>query len=225
VLVDDLITLGTNEPYRMFTSRAEYRLTLREDNADVRLTEIGRGLGLVDEERWQFFCEKQDKTKSELKRLQSTWVQPNTEKGDRINALLEKPMIREYSLADLLARPRVNYHALVEAESGEAQALDQLSPLQEQACLQVEIQLKYQGYIDRQHDEIERLKKQENASLPEGFDYQQMQGLSNELKQKLIAARPENIGRAARIPGMTPAAVSLLLIYLKKHQAVKQKVG
>ncbi|MBT6057973.1 MAG: tRNA uridine-5-carboxymethylaminomethyl(34) synthesis enzyme MnmG, partial [Gammaproteobacteria bacterium] len=126
VLVDDLITLGTNEPYRMFTSRAEYRLTLREDNADVRLTEIGRGLGLVDEERWQFFCEKQDKTKSELKRLQSTWVQPNTEKGDRINALLEKPMIREYSLADLLARPRVNYHALVEAESGEAQALDQL---------------------------------------------------------------------------------------------------
>ena len=225
VLVDDLITLGTNEPYRMFTSRAEYRLTLREDNADVRLTEIGRGLGLVDEERWQFFCEKQDKTKSELKRLQSTWVQPNTEKGDRINALLEKPMIREYSLADLLARPRVNYHALVEAESGEAQALDQLSPLQEQACLQVEIQLKYQGYIDRQHDEIERLKKQENASLPEGFDYQQMQGLSKELKQKLIAARPENIGRAARIPGMTPAAVSLLLIYLKKHQAVKQKVG
>ena len=225
VLVDDLITLGSNEPYRMFTSRAEYRLTLREDNADVRLTEIGRGLGLVDEERWQFFCEKQDKTKSELKRLQSTWVQPNTEKGDRINALLEKPMIREYSLADLLARPRVNYHALVEAESGEAQALDQLSPLQEQACLQVEIQLKYQGYIDRQHDEIERLKKQENASLPEGFDYQQMQGLSNELKQKLIAARPENIGRAARIPGMTPAAVSLLLIYLKKHQAVKQKVG
>lgn len=225
VLVDDLITLGTNEPYRMFTSRAEYRLTLREDNADLRLTKMGRELGLVDDQRWQFFCDKQQQTEQELKRLQSTWVQPGTEKGERINTLLEKPMMREYSLADLLARPRVDYHQLIAAETGVKQHSEELDPLQEQAYQQVEIQLKYQGYIDRQHDEIERLKKQEHTALPEGFDYQQMQGLSNELKQKLIAAKPENIGRASRIPGMTPAAVSLLLIYLKKHQAVKQKVG
>ncbi len=225
VLVDDLITLGTKEPYRMFTSRAEYRLTLREDNADLRLTETGRELGLVDDQRWQFFCEKQQQTEDELKRLQATWVQPGTDKAERINTLLEKPMIREYSLADLLARPRVDYHALIEAESGEAGQPEQLTPLQEQAFQQVEIQLKYQGYIVRQHDEIERLKKQENTSLPVDFDYQHMQGLSNELKQKLLAARPENIGRASRIPGMTPAAVSLMLIYLKKHQSVKQKLG
>lgn len=225
VLVDDLITLGTNEPYRMFTSRAEYRLTLREDNADLRLTSIGYELGLVSEERWSFFNQKQEKIASELGRLRSTWIQPNSEKAGRINKLLEKPISREYSLADLLARPRVDHASLLNAESPLEQALDVPSPADLQAVQQVEIQIKYQGYIDRQQSEIERLKKQENTRLPADFEYQQMQGLSNELKQKLIDSKPENIGRASRIPGMTPAAISLLLIYLKKYRAVNRKAG
>jgi len=229
VLVDDLITLGTNEPYRMFTSRAEYRLTLREDNADLRLTEIGRSLGLVNDERWQHFNLKRERVEQELKRLQSTWVQPNTDFGNRINALLEAPMTREYSLADLLARPRVEYNTLCAAESTKANADEsgaaKPDEMDVQVSQQVEIQIKYQGYIDRQQEEIDRLKRQENTSLPHDFDYQSMQGLSTELKQKLIANKPENIGRAARIPGMTPAAISLLLVYLKKYQAVNRKAG
>ena len=225
VLVDDLITRGTNEPYRMFTSRAEYRLTLREDNADIRLTTIGHELGIVSEERWRFFNQKQEKISSELSRLRSSWVQPNTEKAERINKLLEKPISREYSLADLLARPRVDHNSLLQAVNPLEQSLEAMSPVDQQAVQQVEIQIKYQGYIVRQQDEIERLKKQEGTLLPEDFDYPQMQGLSNELKQKLIASKPENIGRASRIPGMTPAAISLLLIYLKKYRVVNRKVG
>ncbi|MEX0963744.1 MAG: tRNA uridine-5-carboxymethylaminomethyl(34) synthesis enzyme MnmG [Pseudohongiellaceae bacterium] len=225
VLIDDLITLGTNEPYRMFTSRAEYRLTLREDNADLRLTEQGRALGLVDDERWTFYNKKKIRIEEELKFLRSTWVQPNTEQGRRINQLLEKPLSREYSLADLLARPRVEYATLVAAYKGNEIAVDELSAIDLQATQQAEIQLKYQGYIDRQEEDIERLKKQENTKLPADLDYQQMQGLSNELKYKLIEAKPENIGRASRIPGITPAAISLLLIYLKKHRAVNRKAG
>lgn len=224
VLVDDLITLGTNEPYRMFTSRAEYRLTLREDNADLRLTEKGRELGLVSDERWDFFTKKKNQIVEELKHLQGTWVQPNTETAERINVLLEKPITREYSLADLLARPRVEHSALSEAFSGEPCTKDR-SAIATQAAQQAEIQIKYQGYIGRQEEEIERLKKQENTKLPADFDYQQMQGLSNELKQKLIDVRPENIGRASRIPGITPAAISLLLVYLKKHRAVNRKAS
>lgn len=223
VLIDDLITLGTNEPYRMFTSRAEYRLTLREDNADLRLTEKGHELGLVDAPRWEFFNEKKDRIEAELKFLRSTWVQPGTEQAERINLLLEKPLSREYSLADLLARPRVEYVALLTAYRGEA--LAEQSSLEQQATQQAEIQIKYQGYIDRQEEDIDRLKKQEGTKLPADFDYQQMQGLSNELKQKLIEAKPENIGRASRIPGITPAAISLLLIYLKKYNAVNRKAG
>jgi tRNA uridine 5-carboxymethylaminomethyl modification enzyme len=230
VLIDDLITLGTNEPYRMFTSRAEYRLTLREDNADLRLTEHGRALGLVDDERWAFFSEKKIRIEEELKFLRSTWVQPGTERAERINLLLEKPITREYSLADLLARPRVEYGTLVAAYYGD-ESLEQdkfsttSTAVQQQAAQQAEIQIKYQGYIDRQEEDIERLKKQENTKLPADFDYQQMQGLSNELKQKLIEAKPENIGRASRIPGITPAAISLLLIYLKKHRAINRKAS
>lgn len=224
VLVDDLITLGTNEPYRMFTSRAEYRLTLREDNADLRLTEKGRELGLVDDKRWRAFSEKRERVEKELQRLRGIWLQPATDAASRVNALLEKPMAREYSLADLLARPGVSYEDLrVALESEGKLSADWLDD--RQAAQQVEIQIKYQGYIDRQHDEIEKLKRQEDTPLPTDFNYQHMQGLSNELKQKLESARPENIGRAARIPGMTPAAISLLLIYLKKHQAVRQKVS
>ena len=225
VLVDDLITLGTNEPYRMFTSRAEYRLTLREDNADLRLTQIGRDLGLVGDERWQFFNEKQEKIEQELNRLRNTWVQPNTNKAERVNRLLEKPMAREYNLADLIARPRVNHGALCRAVNDEDQPDREMKTLDAQVFQQVEIQLKYQGYIDRQQGEIERLKKQEDTKLPTDFEYEHMQGLSNELKQKLIEAKPENIGRASRIQGMTPAAISLLLIYLKKYQAAIRKAG
>ncbi|MDG1027318.1 MAG: tRNA uridine-5-carboxymethylaminomethyl(34) synthesis enzyme MnmG [Gammaproteobacteria bacterium] len=225
VLIDDLITLGTNEPYRMFTSRAEYRLTLREDNADLRLTEEGRRLGLVDDERWEFFSQKKIKIDEELQFLRSTWVQPNTDRAERINKLLEKPISREYSLADLLARPRVEHTALLAAYHGHPETEAELTTIESQAAQQSEIQIKYQGYIDRQVEDIERLKRQEHTKLPVDFNYDQMQGLSNELKQKLIEARPENIGRASRIPGITPAAISLLLIYLKKHRAVNRKAG
>lgn len=235
VLIDDLITLGTNEPYRMFTSRAEYRLTLREDNADLRLTEHGRRLGLVDDERWEFYSEKKIRIEEELKFLRTTWVQPNTDRAERINHLLEKPISREYSLADLLARPRVEHGPLLAAYSGDMVSGDGVaengatensqSAIEAQSTQQAEIQIKYQGYINRQEEDIERLKKQENTILPADLNYQQMQGLSNELKQKLIEARPENIGRASRIPGITPAAISLLLIYLKKHRAVNRKAG
>lgn len=228
VLVDDLITLGTNEPYRMFTSRAEYRLTLREDNADRRLTEQGRKLKLVDDARWAFFNKKVESVDAELARLRKTWVQPGTLTGNAVDALLEKPMTREYSLSDLLARPRVTYNALIAAvnsDSDSASKEESISTLQEQVSQQVEIQIKYQGYIDRQGEEIERLKRQENTKLPADFDYHSMQGLSNELRQKLSERKPENIGRASRIPGITPAAISLLLVYLKKYQASLRKAG
>ena len=224
VLVDDLITSGTNEPYRMFTSRAEYRLTLREDNADLRLTEIGYGLGLVCEKRWRQHCEKRERIEKELNVLRTQWIQPNTSEAERVNRLLEKPISREYSLADLLARPGVSYKPLMQATKKTATDVE-INSVEYQAKQQVEIQLKYQGYIDRQEEEIQRLKKQENTALPEGFDYSEMPGLSNELRQKLNTARPENIGRASRIPGMTPAAISLLLIYLKIHQALKRKAS
>ena len=218
VLVDDLISMGTIEPYRMFTSRAEYRLLLREDNADLRLTEIGRQMGLIDDKRWSAFSTKQACIAQELARLKSVWVQPSSDKADAINTLLEKPLTREYSLSDLLARPEVTYTRLADLLSETTAAMPAIDP---QVSEQVEIQLKYQGYINRQEDDIRKLKRQENTALPADLDYQRMDGLSNELKQKLLAARPDSIARAARIPGMTPAAVSLLLIQLKKHQAVR----
>ena len=223
VLVDDLITLGTTEPYRMFTSRAEYRLLLREDNADLRLTPKGRELGLVNDERWEHFSVKKEVIVKELSRLKTHWIQPTSNNAAEINKLLEKPMVREYSLADLLARPEVTYNTLNQAVADASTDLPSLPELATQITQQVEIQLKYQGYIDRQEEDIKKLKRQEDTPLPEDFDYQQMQGLSNELKQKLQKVRPENIARATRIPGMTPAAISLLLIYLKKYQAVRAK--
>jgi tRNA uridine 5-carboxymethylaminomethyl modification enzyme len=222
VLVDDLITLGTTEPYRMFTSRAEYRLLLREDNADLRLTAIGRDLGLVNDFRWQQFQNKSESIDTELARLKKVWIHPNTPAALNINALLEKPMSREYSLADLLARPELNYDALQNAVA-DSTNFTVAAPLTKQMQDQVEIQIKYKGYIDRQEEDIQKLRRQEDTPLPADFDYQQMQGLSNELKQKLQSVRPENIARASRIPGMTPAAISLLLIYLKKYQAVRVK--
>ena len=214
VLVDDLISLGTNEPYRMFTSRAEYRLLLREDNADLRLTTKGREIGLVDDRRWEAFSQKQEQVAAEKQRLRSRWIQPASEEAARINKLLEKPLSREYSMADLLARPELDYRRLNEAVHGTADI-----SIDPQAAQQVEIQIKYQGYIDRQEEDIRKLKRHENTPLPADIDYQRMDGLSNELKQKLEQARPETIARAARIPGITPAAVSLLLIHLKKQQA------
>ncbi|MGB4246761.1 MAG: tRNA uridine-5-carboxymethylaminomethyl(34) synthesis enzyme MnmG [Pseudohongiellaceae bacterium] len=223
VLVDDLITLGTNEPYRMFTSRAEYRLLLREDNADLRLTEKGRELGLVDDERWAHFTAKKEGIDKELARLKVNWIQPTSDKAKEINKFLEKPMSREYSLADLLARPEVSYTELMHAVGHEKTPESGTVELQRQITEQAEIHIKYKGYIDRQEDDIQKLKRQEDTPLPEDFDYQQMQGLSNELKQKLQKVRPDNIARASRIPGMTPAAISLLLIYLKKYQAVRKK--
>ncbi len=229
VLVDDLITLGTNEPYRMFTSRAEYRLTLREDNADLRLTEKGRELGLVSEERWQFFNQKREAIEKELHHMRTRFVQPDSEESVRINPLLEKPITRAYSLAELLARPKLSYADIISAlgDQNSTEQSPETDKLRQQALkqarLQAEIQIKYQGYIDRQQDEIHRLKKQENTVLPKDFDYENMQGLSTEIKQKLMAAKPENIGRASRIPGMTPAAISLLLIYLKKRHTLSTR--
>ncbi len=220
VLVDDLISLGTNEPYRMFTSRAEYRLLLREDNADIRLTSLGRDMGLVDDHRWDVFCRKQENISTELQRIKTTWVQPGTDRADAMNPLLDKPVTREYSLADLLSRPNVNYLQMEAALKGTSGELPEIDPLVSE---QIEIQLKYQGYINRQEEDIQKLKRQENTALPEDFDYQHIDGLSNELKQKLMKARPVSIAKASRIPGITPAAVSLLLIYIKKYQAVREQ--
>jgi tRNA uridine 5-carboxymethylaminomethyl modification enzyme len=217
VLVDDLITMGTTEPYRMFTSRAEYRLSLREDNADTRLTEIGRELGLVDDQRWQYFSNKRESVEQETTRLKSTWIQPKTPEADVINQLIEKPISREYNLMDLLRRPGVSY---ANVASLKGQAL-----VDEQVVEQLEIAAKYAGYIDRQQEEIGRLKKYETAILPVDFDYQSIEGLSNEVKQKLIATKPATLAVASRIQGITPAAISLLLISLKKRGLLERKIA
>ncbi len=213
VLVDDLITLGTKEPYRMFTSRAEYRLVLREDNADLRLTEEGRNIGLVDDHRWAVFSEKRENIEKENQRLASTWVLPNTPEGERINPKLKNPLSREYSLLDLMKRPEVAYADVADLK-GEPVTEDP------QVAEQVEIQVKYEGYIARQQEEIERLRKNENTQLPEDFDYEGISGLSNEIKAKLQQVRPATLAQASRISGVTPAAISLLLVYLKKRDLV-----
>ncbi|ACR11570.1 tRNA uridine 5-carboxymethylaminomethyl modification enzyme GidA [Teredinibacter turnerae T7901] len=214
VLVDDLITMGTREPYRMFTSRAEYRLLLREDNADLRLTEKGRELGLVDDIRWAAFCEKREQIEQETQRMRSTWVQANSAEALQLADKLTAPLNREYSLLDLLKRPELTYADLGHLK-GEAVANVQVAE-------QVEITAKYAGYIDRQQDEIARLRQHENTPIPASFDYDSVEGLSNELKQKLNEARPDNIARASRIPGITPAAISLLVIYLKKRGMLRK---
>ncbi|GGK62216.1 tRNA uridine-5-carboxymethylaminomethyl(34) synthesis enzyme MnmG [Amphritea balenae] len=215
VLVDDLITLGTSEPYRMFTSRAEYRLILREDNADLRLTEKGRELGLVSDVRWQRFCEKREAIEQENQRLKETWIQPGTTESEVLNAKLQQPISREYNLQDLVKRPELNYSDVATLK-GEAVSDPQVAE-------QVEIQIKYAGYIDRQKDDIEKVRRQENTPLPVDFDYQSVGGLSNELKAKLEDVRPNSIAQASRIQGMTPAAISLLLIHLKKKQMLQKK--
>ena len=215
VLVDDLITMGTQEPYRMFTSRAEYRLILREDNADLRLTETGRKLGLVDDERWQKFSEKCEGIAKERSRLESTRIHPNTEAGERANGYLKQPMTRDQSLAELLRRPEIVYDHI--AEIGAERAEDP------NVADQVEIEIKYEGYISRQADEIERLRKNENTALPLDLDYDVIGGLSNEIKQKLKDVRPETVAQASRIQGVTPAAVSQILVHLKKRDLLKKQ--
>ncbi|TBW30784.1 tRNA uridine-5-carboxymethylaminomethyl(34) synthesis enzyme MnmG [Azotobacter chroococcum] len=211
VLVDDLITLGTQEPYRMFTSRAEYRLILREDNADLRLTEQGRALGLVDDARWTAFCAKREGIEREEQRLKTTWVRPGTPEGEAVAARFGSPLAREYNLLSLLARPEIDYAGLVGLTGGGAE--------DEQVAEQVEIKTKYAGYIDRQQDEIARLRASESTRLPDDLDYAAISGLSKEIQHKLGQARPQTLGQASRIPGVTPAAISLLLIHLKKRDA------
>jgi tRNA uridine 5-carboxymethylaminomethyl modification enzyme len=216
VLVDDLATLGTKEPYRMFTSRAEYRLLLREDNADIRLTEKGYKLGLVDEARWKAFNEKIEMVELERQRLKTTWIQKDHSGVDQINELLKADISRENSLEDLIRRPEVRYDDLMKIEG--------LGPAitNKQAAEQVEIQIKYAGYIDRQLDEISKKKRHENTLIPLDFDFTQISGLSNEVVAKLSDSRPETIGKASRISGITPAAISLLLVYLKKHGLLRK---
>lgn len=212
VLVDDLVTLGTLEPYRMFTSRAEYRLLLREDNADIRLTEQGRNFGLVNDRRWRRFEQKMASIQAETERLSTTWIHPGTAQADVLAEKITGPIKREYSLAELLKRPELVYDDVANLK-GEGTK-------DRQAAEQVAIQAKYAGYIDRQKEDIERLRRYENTVLTADLDYSVVDGLSNEVKQKLSEARPETLARASRIPGVTAAAVSLLLIYLKKQGAL-----
>ena len=215
VLVDDLVTGGVSEPYRMFTSRAEYRLMLREDNADLRLTELGRKLGVIDDVRWEAFSRKQEAILREQERLKRTWVRPLTLPEADALRVLGKPIEREYTLFDLLRRPDVSYQNLLTLPDGGPGESDA------QVREQVEIAAKYQGYIDRQHEEVERSRQYENMALPEDLDYRNVHGLSVEAQQKLNRQRPQTLGQAGRISGITPAAISLLLVYLKKKHAAK----
>ena len=226
VLVDDLITKGVTEPYRMFTSRAEFRLQLREDNADARLTELGRSLGLVDDVRWGAFNRKRDAVSRETERLRSTWVHPGILSAEVAERVLGKALEREYSLIDLLRRPGVGFDAVAEVaalarpEAGvsrETLRLELGESLADSVVEQVEILAKYQGYIDRQADEVQRRAAQEDTPLPDDMDYAAVRGLSIEAQQKLIAIRPATLGQAARIQGITPATISLLLVHLKRR--------
>lgn len=222
VLVDDLISKGVTEPYRMFTSRAEYRLQLREDNADLRLTEAGRRMGLVDDAQWAAFCRKRDAVSRETERLKSTWVNPRILSADEAQRVLGTGIDHEYNLGDLLRRPDVAYEALVSLEGGrwksDLVSRETLGELYAPVVEQVEIAAKYSGYIERQKDEVERAAYYENLKLPAELDYMQVAALSIEVRQKLSKHRPETLGLASRISGVTPAAISLLLVHLKKNK-------
>ncbi|MBB3307442.1 MULTISPECIES: tRNA uridine-5-carboxymethylaminomethyl(34) synthesis enzyme MnmG [Enterobacterales] len=216
VLVDDLCTLGTKEPYRMFTSRAEYRLMLREDNADLRLTEAGRELGLVDDARWARYNQKLEAIEQERQRLRDLWVHPKSDNVAEVNAVISAPLTKEASGEDLLRRPEMTYPLLTSLASYGPALPD------EQAAEQVEIQVKYEGYIARQQEEIDRQLRNENTLLPVELDYRQVNGLSNEVIAKLNDHKPTSIGQASRISGITPAAISILLIYLKKQGLLRK---
>jgi tRNA uridine 5-carboxymethylaminomethyl modification enzyme len=222
VLVDDLITKGVTEPYRMFTSRAEFRLQLREDNADMRLTEAGRELGLVDDERWDHFSRKRDAVSRETQRLRSLWVNPRNLSAQECERVLGTTIEREYNLADLLRRPGVSYAGLVSLNGGAYVSAEitteALGPLLAPVVEQIEIAAKYAGYIERQKDEVERAAAYEHLRLPADLDFMQVEALSIEVRQKLNQHRPETLGLASRISGVTPAAISLLLIHLKKNR-------
>ncbi len=218
VMVDDLITHGTQEPYRMFTSRAEHRLLLREDNADLRLTEVGREMGLIDDVRWQAFNDKREKVEREMQRLRDTVLRPSDINKEELERVFDGALSREFRLDELLRRPNVTYQSLMSiAEFG--------PPVEDpKVAEQVEVQFKYAGYIDRQHQEIDKQKKHEEMRLPEDFDYAAIKGgLSNEARQKLLEQKPTTIGQASRIPGITPATISILMVHLKKHR--NQKVS
>ena len=214
VMADDLITRGVSEPYRMFTSRAEYRLSLREDNADLRLTEVGRKLGLVDDLRWDAFNRKRDTIAREQEKLRNTWLRPGSKGAEEFSRQFGTTLEREYRLADLLRRPEVDYKFLAGLPEAGTDCLDRES--EAQAIEQIEISAKYSGYIDRQREEVERSQASETQRLPAELDYSQVHGLSIEVRQKLNQQRPETLGQAARIPGVTPAAVSLLMVHLKR---------
>jgi tRNA uridine 5-carboxymethylaminomethyl modification enzyme len=215
VLVDDLITRGVAEPYRMFTSRAEYRLSLREDNADLRLTDAARDMGLIDDQRWDAYNRKRDAIAAEEQRLRSTWIRPDTLPAEDAQRVLGKAIEREYTLFDLLRRPDVSYASLMTLPGASA-PIDHA-----QAIEQLDILAKYQGYIDRQQNEVDKLRATEDTRLPDDIDYAAVGGLSREVQQKLTLHRPETLGQASRIQGITPAAISLLLVYLKKRAAVR----
>jgi tRNA uridine 5-carboxymethylaminomethyl modification enzyme len=216
VLMDDLVTKGVTEPYRMFTSRAEYRLSLREDNADWRLTELGRQFGLVNDLRWDAFSRKREAVEKEVQRLRSTWVNPRMMPSDSARAVLGKEIEREYLLSDLIKRPNVSYQSLMAMAYHEGVDLPKGVPPGEVAE-QVEIQIKYEGYIARQQEEIDRQQTYEDQEIPDVFDFEGITSLSFEVRQKLKAHRPQTVGQASRISGVTPAAISLLLIHLKRH--------
>ncbi|MCL1042934.1 tRNA uridine-5-carboxymethylaminomethyl(34) synthesis enzyme MnmG [Shewanella marisflavi] len=216
VLVDDLSTLGTKEPYRMFTSRAEYRLLLREDNADLRLTEKGRELGLVDDDRWAKFNAKREAIELELQRLRSQWIHPNSPLVDALNPHLKTPITREATFEELLRRPELDYPKLMDVEGFGPAIEDQ------RAAEQVQIQVKYSGYIQRQQDEIDKAIRHEKTGLPQNLDYQEVPGLSNEVIAKLNDHKPDTVGQASRISGVTPAAISILLVHLKKRGLLKK---
>ena len=224
VLVDDLINKGVTEPYRMFTSRAEFRLQLREDNADMRLTEAGRKLGLVDDARWDAFSRKRDLVSRETERLKNIWVNPRNLAATESERVLGQVIEHEYNLGDLLRRPNVSYESLMSLEGGRYGSDQALGPMEIE---QIEIAAKYSGYIDRQHDEVARAAHFENLRLPAQFDYDQVKALGFEVRQKLNRHRPETLGMASRISGVTPAAISLLLIHLRKggHQAFQREAA
>lgn len=218
VLVDDLVTRGVTEPYRMFTSRAEYRLSLREDNADMRLTEIGRQLGLIDDARWDAFNRKRDAVSAEIERLKSTWINPKTLSDEKAQTLLGQPLQREHNFHDLLKRPQLTYAQLMEACNDDGDLIAGPGLADEAAAEQVEIQVKYAGYIAKQQEEVERHAAAESQTIPSEINYDDIKGLSIEVRDKLKAAQPDTIAQATRISGVTPAAISLLLIHIKRLQ-------
>jgi len=218
VLIDDLITQGTREPYRMFTSRAEYRLNLREDNADIRLTEKGREMGLVSDSRWDIFKRKREAVAREQERLGAIWLRPDNDLGTALNRAHDISLSRESTALDLLKRPELDYVALMQVKGIGPGVLDK------RVAEQVEVQVKYAGYLKRQFEEIKRNRRNEGKAIPADIDYLSIRGLSAEAREKLQQMRPETIGQASRIQGMTPAAISLLRVHLKK-QASKRKVA